>query len=273
MGQRGRDSEAEQRRQYGGYSEAEIDAALVRSQRSDPLGVAIRLATLGAVYWLLARAIKDGLTAPFVVLPLLLELLVVFWGGQLLKRVVDCKAFRQSAGGLPLTLAWTVGIGLLILGMLSWDSATGQPDPARLPQALSAAQASIVEHGLHWALLAMFGGLLFGTIHDLSYWKRHGGVFVWTAITATGFRLAVLFLLGFVGVIVGTVLGEFVLMQLSHSGWLPLLRAQGWAWPVWAFLLLLDVGVVVLATLMHRDLSAQAAGSKPKRERRSRLPG
>lgn len=273
MGQRGADSEADQRRQYGGYSEAEIDAALVRSQRSDPLGVAIRLATLGTVYWLLARAIKDGLTAPFVVLPLLLELLVVFWGGQLLKRVVDCKAFRQSAGGLPLTLVWTVGIGLLVLGMLSWDSVTGQPDPARLPQALPAAQASIVEHGLHWAMLAMFGGLLFGTLHDLSYWKRHGGVFVWTATTATGFRLAVLFLLGFVGVIAGVFLGEFVLSLLAHSGWLPLLRAQGWAWPVWAFLLVLDLGVVVLGTLMHRDLSAQAAGAKPKRERRSRLPG
>ena len=273
MGQRERDSEAEQRRQLGGYSEAEMDAALLRSQRSDPLGVGIRLVTLAAVYWLLARAIQAGLSAPFVVLPLLLELLVVFWGGQLLKQFVDCRAFRQSAGGLPLTLAWTLGIGLLILAMLGWDSATGLPTPAQLPQALAAALATVREHGLHWALLAMLGGLLFGTLHDLGYWKRHGGVFVWTAITATGFRLAVMFLLGFAGVFVGVFLGEFALAQLARSGWLPLLRAQGWAWPVWALLLLLDLGVVVLGTLMHRDLSAQAAGTKPGRARRSRLPG
>lgn len=270
MTRNGEGNGADQRREYGGYSEAEIDAALVRSQRSDPLGVGIRLVTLAVVYFLLARAIQSGLTAPFVVLPLLLELLAVFWGGQLLKRVIDCTAFRQSAGGLVLTLMWTLGIGLLILLMLSWDSAAGAPDPAQLPQALVAAKATVLEHGLHWALLAMLGGLVFGTVHDISHWKHHGGVFFWTAITTAGFRLAVLFLAGFVGIFLAVLLGEFVLMQLSHSGWLPLLRAQGWAWPVWGFLLLLDLGVVVLATLMHRDLSAQAAGSKPKRERRPR---
>jgi hypothetical protein len=273
MTRRGKLSEADQRRQYGGYSEAEIDAALLRTQRSDPLGVGIRLATLGAVYFLLARAIQSGLTAPFVVLPLLLELLAVFWGGQLLKRVVDCKAFRQSAGGLVLTLLWTAGIGLLILGMLSWDSAAGAPDPAQLPQALAAAPTTIREHGLHWALLAMLGGLLFGTVHDIHHWKRHGGVFVWTAITTAGFRLGLLFLLGFVGVLLGALLGEFVLELLARSGWLPLLRAHGWAWPVWGVLLLLDLAVVVVSALMHRDLSAQAAGREAARARKPRLPG
>ena len=51
-------SEAEQRRELGGYTEAEFDREFVRSHRSDWASITTRVATLLIVYGLLARAIR-----------------------------------------------------------------------------------------------------------------------------------------------------------------------------------------------------------------------
>ena len=56
---------------------------------------------LAVVYWLLARAIAGGMTAPFLVLPLMFYFLAMFWIGWFMVRtVVPCPALRRGAGGL-----------------------------------------------------------------------------------------------------------------------------------------------------------------------------
>ena len=115
-------SEAEQRAAGGGYTDAEFNEAMLRSQRSDPLTVAIRLGTLVAVYWLLARAIAQfKLPVSLLWLPLAAEFLAILWIGRFaIKPFVDCKAFARSMGGWFAFLFWNgvvVGAYVAALGI------------------------------------------------------------------------------------------------------------------------------------------------------------
>ena len=75
-------SEAEQRRELGGYTEAEFDREFVRSHRSDWASITTRVATLLIVYGLLARAIRAHDPPPWLlVLPFVVEFLLIFWIG------------------------------------------------------------------------------------------------------------------------------------------------------------------------------------------------
>lgn len=125
----------------GPYREADFDAEFLRTHRSDWASVAMRLALLAGIYWLLARAIRsEQLSAGFVALPLALEFIAVFWIGWVMATwFVDCETFRKSAGSFGLSLFWTLLIGGTMAGFLAWDDAAGNLDPARIPRNLELA--------------------------------------------------------------------------------------------------------------------------------------
>ncbi len=249
-----RRDEATQRLANGGYTDAELDAALLRSQRSDPLAVALRLLTLGLVYGVLARAVAAGLASPYLLLPMLAELLLIFWLGWLLSRsVVRCPAFRRSAGSGLGVAVWSALILAVALGWVAWDPLAGEFSLQDLKPRAAAAFDTTLQHGLHWALLAMLVGLLAATVGEVAAWRRSGGVFVWTSITTAGTRIGLLVLLGMVAALAAGFLAP--LWQGSGLGaWLD----QRLAWLVWSILLVLDLGVVVVLALMHRDLRRRA---------------
>lgn len=263
-GMRARD-EAMQRYENAGYSDAELDAALLRSQGSDVFSVGTRLVAIVVVFGLLARAIQDGLTAPYLILPLIAELLAMFWIGWLMSRtVVRCPVFRKSAGTLGVVL-WTLVIALGMAAWLAYDPTAGDMALGRIAANAAAAWATIVANGLHWAVLVAVLGLCVSTVMEIQAWRQTGGVFVWTAITTTGTRIGLLILLGFVAMVPAMFVGPMVVSLLEAQGWLALLSQGQWAWPVWAVLLALDLGVLIVLTLMHRELvrsrrPAKAAG-------------
>lgn len=255
-----RQDEEEHRREYGGYSEAELDAALLDAERSDLPSVILRLAVVALVFYLLARSVLAGLSGPYLLLPLMLELLVIFWLGWAMSRtIVDCKVFRRSAGSIGLTLFWTAVAAVVLLAAFSYDGTRHELSMAHIAPSARTAWASILAHDLHWALLAMIAGLLVTTTTDVVRWKQRGGVFFWASITTAGFRVGLIILVGVVGAIPLMMFGEVIAGQIGRGGWIDALAAQQWAWPIWTALLLLDLGVVVLATAMHKDLLAKHA--------------
>lgn len=238
----------------GGYRVGDLDAALARSERSDPLSVAVRLAALGAVYLLLARAVAAGAPAQALLLPLLIELLAVLGIGSLIGRwLVDCPSFRQSMGG-PIARLLSFGVLLALLASLpdgSWREAL---DPAWVGR-------WIREQGLHWPIAAAVGGLLLHSLREALTWRaRRGierGVFVWTSIQLLATRVAVLIVLA---LIVGIPVALFLPGLLAALGGLGP-HAGTVAWCVYGVLLAVDLGAVIVLALMHRD----AAKSLPAR--------
>jgi hypothetical protein len=245
---------------YGGYSGEQVDAALRETLRSDWPSLALRLVVVGVVYTLLARAILDGMSSPYLVLPLLSEVLLIFWLGWLMTRtLVDCPSFRKSAGSLWLTVFWTAVAGAVVLGALAFDRQNQALDSAQIVPRAQRVWAVIQHHQLHWALVAMLLGLLISTAMDILRWRDKGGVFFWASITHVGFRMGLLIVLipvlGFFGIF----LAEVLLWLAERFVWWEALSAQLWAWPVWVLLLVLELGTVVVSVLMHRDLLAKAA--------------
>lgn len=113
---------------------------------------------------------------------------------------------------------------------------------------------------LRLAIVATTSGLLAratrasplpATLYEIVEWKRRGGVFVWTAVTHVGFRLA----LGLLGLPLLAFAGHFAAAWLE--AWFTRNPAELRAWLTWGVLLLLDLGVLLLGVLMHRDLGAK----------------
>lgn len=240
----------------GGYAPAELDEALRRSQRSDPVTVVFRLLGIVVVYVLLARAILGGLGGAGLLLPLLVEALAVLWlGGVLALTVVPCPAFRASAGRGPgIVIASLVllaaGCGLLY-AVPELRGANGI-DPA-------AVWPWLHRHQLHWALLAVVAGLVLTTANEVLAWRLRGGVqggvFVWTGLGFMATRFGLVILLGLVlGVSLALFAGALH-ERIEGSAWLARLAANQWAWAVWGALLLLDLSTLAVLALMHRDLS------------------
>lgn len=81
----------------GGYRVADLDAALARSERSDPVSIGLRLLQIAIVHGLLAAAVLGGLPAQALLLPLLIELLAMFVIGSLLAALlVDCPPSARA---------------------------------------------------------------------------------------------------------------------------------------------------------------------------------
>ena len=244
-------TEAEQRREGGGYTDREFEEAMLRSQRSDPLTVAIRLLTLVVVYWLLARAVsKFHLPVSLLWLPLAAEFLAIMWVGRFLVRpFVDCKAFAQSMGGWLAFVIWNAIVIGAYVAALAWDS-----DKHGFAGAFAERWALVRESGMHDAIGVAIVGLVLSTIVEVVRWRAVRGVFVWTSIMASGFRIGVLFLCAMLAAVLGIVFGKAI-------GGRPGL--WNWSWIVFGFLLLVDVATLVVSTLFHRELLGKKRG-KPK---------
>jgi len=254
----------EQRLKNGGYTDSEIDSALLSSQRSDPLSVAVKVGTLALVYTLLARAIMSGMTAPYLVLPLIVEFLAMFWIGWIMVRtVVPCPAFRRSAGGLLTVIIWTLVVGGAIVGWLIYDARAALPPQASSELVRATMQSKLLGHSLHWAIAAALVGLLVTTALEVSAWRRRAsGVFVWTAIAHTGVRIGLVFVGGLFVALVAGIFKKPLAGLLADNDWGALLSQGSYAWPIWAALLLLDLGAVAVLALMHRDLKRKAELTK-----------
>jgi len=241
--------------EVGPYREADFDAEFLRTHRSDWASVALRLALIAGIYWLLARAIRtDQLSAGFVVLPLVVEFIAVFWIGWVMATwFVDCETFRKSAGSFGLALFWTIVVAGAMAGLLAWDGNAERIDASRIPEQFGAAWSRIRGSGLHYALGFAVAGLIVSTVPEVLRWRRKGGVFVWTSIMNSGFRIGIMILLGFVGGLLGILLGEFLLPVVAEE------RDALWPWAVFWFLLVADVATTIVAALMHRDLGKKAA--------------
>jgi hypothetical protein len=231
--------------------------ALRRDWRAEPLALAIRGATLVVGYGLLARAVSDhALPVALVLAPVAAEILVVMWLGMLLaRRFVDCGAFRRDAQGLFAPLFWTLLIGGGYTAWLAFDPAAGELSLARVPSAFVAATRMAFDSGAAWAVLALLGGLVVGTVLDVRRWRVRGGVFFWSQTIGGGLRLMLL-IFGFpLLVMLGATFGAFAL-----ETWPQLLSiTPGW----WAFglLALLDLGVLALAIGMQGFLGRSPTGT------------
>ena len=252
MSRRRKRSEAEQRRVFGGYSEAEFDAEFVRTQRSDVGSVAVRAITLVIVYGLLARALLAGeLSAAYLWMPMAFEFLLVFWLGLLLSCLfIDCPRFAQSARKPILTLFWTLAVVGAFALAFAWDSEAGSPSATLLRQRLPAIGDTVIASGLVWAFVAGAAMLVASTALEVHRFRRVGGVFVWTSIIDLGLRGAALILLA--------------LLMLFVTGFLfelidPFETPRRLAWITYGFLLMVEIAALVLGVFMHRGL-----GRKPR---------
>jgi hypothetical protein len=271
-GKRAAQDELERRAELGGYSDAEFDKEFARSHRSDPLSIAIRVLTLVLVYAVLARAIRLHDPPPWLlVLPIAFEFLVIFWVGWVLSRfIVPCKTFAKSAGSLPLAVVWTVVICAGMAAAIVFNPGGARPpDSAEL--ALREAWSWVTRTDLHWALLAMVAALLMSTAQEVLRWQRERGVFVWASIMNTGFRIGVMFLMGFLGIFVVAFLGEFLLTLAAEVfmrfGGRPL------TWAIYSFLVLAEVLTLVISTMMHREtLAKHGKGGARRAKEKTGLP-
>lgn len=236
----------------GAYRVGDLDAALARSERSDPLSITLRLLLLGAFYALLGRAVAHGAPAQALVLPLLVELLAVLAVGSLMALwPVDCPTFRRSMGGPGARLVCVAVPMALMAGLLGSLPDWSWRDARDASQVLS----WITAHGLHWPIAAAVGGLMVHSAHEALDWRARGGVrhgvFVWTSIQFLSTRIAVLIA---IGLFIGIPLAVFVPGIVEAIGGLG--HHAGWvAWCCFGLLLAVDVGATLVLALMHRDAS------------------
>ena len=243
----------------GGDRIADLDAALLSTQRSDRVGVSLRVLQILIVHALLARAVAGGLPAQAVLLPLLIELLAMFWiGSMLVGRPVPCATFRASAGGPVARLFCSALVAAAVCALL-WTvpalSSGGRFEPADVP-------AWLYQHGLHWAFLGSVGGLGLHSLREVLAWRARGGiragVFVWSSIQFIAARIAVVIyaglLLGLPVFLLAPKLLQALATQSSPSG----------AWMLWGLLLALELATLAVLSLMHRDLSDRAAARRPQ---------
>jgi hypothetical protein len=238
---------------------AAMREALRRDWRAEPLALAIRGASLVVGYGLLARAIADhALPVALVLAPVAAEILVVMWLGVLLaRRFVDCAAFRRDAHGLFAPVFWTVLIGGGYTAWLAFDPAAGELSLAHVPSAIVAATRTAFDSGALWAVLALLGGLVAGTVIDVRRWRVRGGVFFWGQTIGGGLRL-LLMIFGFpLLAMLGAAFGAFAL-----ETW-PALLAIAPAWWAFGLLALLDLGVLALAVGMQCVPERPPAAARP----------
>ena len=258
--------ELERRRELGGYSDAEFDAEFARSHRSDLPSISIRVVTLVVVFVLLARAIRTHDLPPWLLLaPLAFEFIAIFWIGWILSRfIVPCPTFRKSAGSFALVLVWTVVIVAAAVAAIQFNPG-GHSEPRPFADAWRAAWQLVVATELHWAMLAMLAALIGGTVPEVTRWKRERGVFVWASIMNAGFRIGVMFLMGFFGIFVVAMFGEALFERGGLAG-------RNMAWAVYWFLLIAEVLTLVLSTVMHRETLQKQQATAAKGKRGGALP-
>jgi hypothetical protein len=233
------------------YTDDELDATVLRTQRSDRLQVATRLLVLAAVFWFMGRAIvRHDLTAGFLLLPLALELILVMWIGLVLARFfVDCEVFGRTARAHSV-IAWTALTAALISILLAIEEGTFRL--ARIVPGWRDGWRTVLETGLVWALVAEGVGLILSTAAEVRRWRRAGGVFVWASIFDVGVRFAMVIVVGIVAVVL-------LMLASDATGGRLFEQPRRSAWIAWAFLLCVEVAGLVVGVKYHRDLQRAAA--------------
>jgi hypothetical protein len=190
-----------------------------------------------------------------VVLPIAAEILAVMWIGVLLARCfIDCPVFREGAHGLFAPLWWSVLLGGGYLAWLAFDPVMGGLVPARMPGALGAAAQVAVASGVHWAVLAVVGGIAVGSALELRRWRARGGVFVWGQTIGGGMRIVLAIFGAPLLVLAGALFGPFVLEAF------PALLDVAPAWWAFGLMVLAELAVLALAFAMHRYFAAHPHG-------------
>ena len=239
----------------GAYDDAELDAAILRTQSSDWSFVATRVVMLAVMFFFLARAVVLGATAGFLLLPLAVEFVSIMWLGLVLGYfVVDCPTFIATSRRPGRVLFWTLALFVGLSVVLGWEC--GGFDAARIRSGWVSAWREAWRTGLVWAMLAEVLGLLLSTAREVVNWRRVGGVFARDSVFAPSLRIAVVVLAG--------ILSPFVLIPLADSvvPWL-LETPERIAWTAFGFLLFVEVGGLAVGVAMHRSSKGEKAPSKP----------
>ncbi len=232
------------------YSDAHLDAEILRTQRSDWSFVATRVVLLAMTFYFLGRAVTRGATAAYLLLPLAAEFATIMWLGLLLSMcVVNAPVFVATYRKPGRVVFWT----LILVSFLSvahgWESEAGF-DVGRIGPGWVATWGEVVRTGLIWALVVDVVGLVVSTARELVSWRSSGGVFLWRSVFSPSFRVAVVVLMA--------IFSPFVLIPLADSvlPWL-LETPRRTAWTAFAFLLLVEVGALALGVWLHRDAGAE----------------
>jgi len=257
--------DAQHRRELGGYSNAEFDAEFARSHRSDVVSIAIRVVTLIVVFGMLARAIRSHDLPPWLLLlPMAFEMLVIFWVGLVLSRFfVSCPAFAKSAGSFALALFWSIALVGAFIAAIMFNPG-GESRPVSFHAGMADTLQWIVRTDLHWTLLAMTAALLASTAQEVTRWQRERGVFVWASIMNAGFRIGIIFLLGFFGFIIAMLSGGWLVETVAEA--LFAYTGRPLVWAFYAALLIVEIITLIVSTLMHREALAKQAATTPARQ-------
>jgi hypothetical protein len=258
---------------------SELLRKLQHGWRSDPRSVALAVGSILLTYALLARAIVvHDLPAPLVVMPLLVEGLAILWIAPILARTaVDCPSFGETARSFGSPIGWTLVTGAVLAAVLAWNPATGQYDAERTATAGAGMLEAILRSGVLWAVLAALAGLVIATLREVADWKRRGGVFFWGASVGGAFRV----ILGLVAspAVVATLFAADHEVAEWFDGIALLLNAltsdagttvaagsvvgidpdRARAWMVFVYCLNVELGAMVVAYWVQRQVRARAA--------------
>lgn len=232
------------------YTDIEYDKAFAGALGSSRSYIITRIIMLVLVFWLLARGIvKYDLSGSLLLLPIAFEFLLMLWVGWLLsKTVIDCRAFKMTAGRTTHVLVLTLivlGIGTTMLAVQD-----GNFDIGRVVPGWRWVWQRMLDTGLVWALVVEAVWLVGSTIPEIARWRRTGGKFVWTSTFDTTLRLAALFFIVLGGVFFGILLGDFI------GGWLQ--SPRGLAWGVYGLLIAIEVGALMIGVFVHRQATQKS---------------
>lgn len=233
------------------YNDAEFDAEILRTQSSDWSYVATRIVTLAIMFFFLARAVTQGASAAYLLLPLAVEFTSIMWVGLLLAYfIVDCPKFATSSKRPVRVLLWTLLLIGTISAILAWSE--GRFDATRIRPGWAAVWQEVWATGLIWAMVVGVLGLVVSTAREVLRWRAERGVFVWNSVFAPSLRIAV--------VILVSIFSPFILIPLGDSlvPWL-LDTPSRMAWAAFGFLLLVELGALAVGVGMHRSIQAEHA--------------
>jgi hypothetical protein len=215
------------------YEDRDFETAVMRLRGTSPLALTARLATVLVTFGLLALAVRDGMSSPYLLLPFALEFVAMCWLGVWLCGRVNCPKYRGSWSHPDFAIAFGAGVLFALLVLIAYDAFR---------------QGGSLPHwGLWSAVVATLLGISISTRQEVAAWRAEGGPFVWSLSVIEGLKMVVVLLMSTVGLLPILLVYSLVASSSRNDAFL----AQGlWAWPVWALLLLVEIGVIVLLAVL-----------------------
>jgi hypothetical protein len=204
---------------------------------------------LAVMFFFLARAVTQGASAAYLLLPLAVEFTSIMWLGLLLAYfVVDCPKFNGESKRPLRVIFWTLLLIGAISAIVAWSE--GRFDASRIRPGWATVWQEVWATGLVWAIAAGVLGLVVSSTREVLRWRVERGVFVWNSVFAPSLRIAVVMLAG--------IFSPFVLIPLGDSlvPWL-LDTPSRIAWTAFGFLLLVELGALAIGVGMHRTAQAE----------------